>query len=747
VRPEAILPWAVWEFAHPWLSVGFILAAIPILLYLLERRRTPTVDWPAMRFFLGDLERAIRWMELREILLIVLRSAIIALVVLVLMRPLEVRSRSALGAGGGSRGVLILLDNSYSMAGRDGDGHGATRWEAARAAALRIIEGLGSGDLVQVAALSPEPTLLSPAPLSNHEDAKACLREAALAGRSGSIPAGLELAAERAASLPTSGREIYLLTDLQDRGWSLGDAARWSALRGRLDSLRPSPRRVLLQFGSAESVNRAVVSVGTSRQVVGTDRPVEVLARLARFGEASERSVQASLAIDGVGQETRSVALVGGKPAEVRFRHRFTAPGSHRVEVRLEPDLLPEDDLRPMVLDVLDQLPVLIVTGDGAGARPGAASLIDLALAPRAAEGAVPPVLFRPRVAGFEEFTALRGPDLQGYRVVVLDDVPALDPASAARLEDWVRAGGGLLVFAGARAGGSAYDQDLFRSGRGLLPLKLTSLETAAGTEEPSPRLLLSHPALAELGDAAREELSRVRVRRFWRTEAAAGAAIIAELKPGIPYLAEKPFGRGRVLLATSGVDREGSDLAQRPLFVPLVHGLAYHLAERDDHRNVLLGAALEDPLDLQPGETLALTDPAGTTRAVVPAPLPDGGPRTAVSFGTALLPGFYTLKVNGPKGERSVTFAAAIDPLESDLRRVGAEGTRRLAEAGFTIAPGLEEIPASGPALPVTVEHWREPLALVVALVLLEVLLTRSFGRGRAPWRPQPASPVGQKL
>ncbi len=746
-------PLLAWDVADGGIAVGFVLAAVPLILYLLERRRTPVVDWPAMRFFLPDLKRSIRRMRLREAVLILLRSLVLAGLVAALMRPGETRRRPAAERDGGSRGVVILLDNSYSMAARAGGGRGPSRWDAARAAADDVLAGLLPGDLVQVATFAGKPAALTGAPMRSLADARAAVREAALAGGGASVLDALDLAADLARALPVPSREVVLITDLAESGWSPGDEGRLAFVKARLGSLTPAPGVAVLDVGEEDASNRAVVGLELSRPMVGTDRAVEIDARVAQFGDPAPRSLEAVLKVDGEERESRSVQVAEGAPGRVRFRHRFTAAGPHQVEVHLRgsADGLAEDDVRRLAISAEERLAVLIVAGGSGGSREssldGDGDLLDLALAPRARGIPIPEVLFRPTVMGEREFEDIRSADLLGYRVVILADPASLDPAPARLLEDWVRSGGGLLIFAGEKASAPAYNQDLFRGGRGVLPARLAAFEGgpegAGGLRLPG-GMAESHPALAAFGEALRPELGKVQVRRSWRTEAAPpGTTAIAELATGAPFLLEKQLGRGRVVLAASSARLVDSDLPRRPLFVPLVHGLVLHLASAaEDRRSLLLGESLLLGLEgAEPGGTAVVEDPGGASHAV-PIETMAGdsagmGARAALRYGPLGLPGFYAVKVRTRTGERPFVFAADMDPRESNLKRLDPRERERIAGVlGLSLARKAADL-GPGPAGTDRREWWRPILGAVLALLLVEVLVARAFAKGRAPWRP----------
>ena len=77
------LSWTTWQFV---LS-GFACATGPILIHLLNRRRTRTVSWAAMHLLREALAQQQRRLRLRDWLLLLLRTVAILLFAAGLARP------------------------------------------------------------------------------------------------------------------------------------------------------------------------------------------------------------------------------------------------------------------------------------------------------------------------------------------------------------------------------------------------------------------------------------------------------------------------------------------------------------------------------------------------------------------------------------------------------------------------------------------------------------------------------------
>jgi len=106
-------------FLHPLALLGLAAAAIPALLHLLERRTPPEAEFPPLRY-LRDAERqSARRLRLRHLLLLILRTALVAVIVLAAARPILPTGGGG-GSGTGSGAVhaptalAVVLDNSLS---------------------------------------------------------------------------------------------------------------------------------------------------------------------------------------------------------------------------------------------------------------------------------------------------------------------------------------------------------------------------------------------------------------------------------------------------------------------------------------------------------------------------------------------------------------------------------------------------------------------------------------------------------
>ena len=99
------------EFLHPWALAGLVGAAIPLLLHLLARREPPTVVFPAVRYLIATTREHLRRLKLQNLLLLMVRTALIVALVLAAAGPTVARS----GLPSHAASALVLIaDNSPS---------------------------------------------------------------------------------------------------------------------------------------------------------------------------------------------------------------------------------------------------------------------------------------------------------------------------------------------------------------------------------------------------------------------------------------------------------------------------------------------------------------------------------------------------------------------------------------------------------------------------------------------------------
>ena len=289
------------------------LVAAPILIHLLNRIRYRRVRWAAIEFLLTSERRAVRRARLKQILLMTLRTLLLAAALLALLRPVLGGGLARL-FGEGDR-VAILLDASASMSAESASGAAFVRARRQAEDALRSLPRS-----VRTMAGTFADGLETPfrEPLRDRDAVARFVADARRLDAAGDVPAALRAAAERLAKTGKGG-VIWVLTDLRAEGWRAADAGAWEAVRRSLDKAG-GVRVVLSDLDAGTPANFGVDALRLSPAApVAGDAP-KLTATLAYFGKGRGETA-ATLFYDGRKVDARaflkrvSAALeVTGKP-------------------------------------------------------------------------------------------------------------------------------------------------------------------------------------------------------------------------------------------------------------------------------------------------------------------------------------------------------------------------------------------------------------------------------------------------
>ena len=681
-------------FLAPLLAGLAVLGSIPLIIWLLNRSRYKVVRWPALEFLLKTLQKSSRRLQLHELILLLLRTLAVVLMALALSRPsIASGGFELLGLRGGVSAVIIL-DRSLSMAARDGTG---SRLDAAKVRAQDLVAKLPRGSSAALVLLSDVAQAELAEPSQDLVYAAQAIEAAPQSDGGTSIVAGIARAAEILRDIP-GRREIYVVSDMQARGWPQLDDRAWKALADEL--AKPGAPALFLADvgGSPLRDNVQIEAFAADDDLVTTDAPTAFTARIRNRGGAPASEVQVELWAEAEdGQLRKAAGTVLDRletVSEVRLEARLV-PGLRRVQLRLSPDLLPNDDVRQIVVEAVDKVRVLVVDG-AEGARGGGSEFIKAALSPIAvlSAPAAPAVvpgqapaeadnglsdLFRVEVVAA---SALSQIDLAAYQAVVLNDPATPLPGLGDALRAWLSAGRGLILLPGSRAVNTAWNSVLAPVAPAILTGETRDLVDDKGAKGQGLATTgLVHPVVSFFASPANQ--SFLAQPRFWKAHGLtplAGVTSVASFADGKPALLERTIGRGVVLMAAFPSDKTWSDLPLRPAFLMLARRMVQHAALGDRPR---LTVRVHDPLRLVvparlAGARVEATDPHGGRTVLNPEPTADGSAR--VELAETSFAGFYTLS----GAERPWRFAVNPPADESDL------GTLTREEAAARL-PGVQ--------------------------------------------------------
>ncbi|MFH1755706.1 MAG: VWA domain-containing protein, partial [Candidatus Latescibacterota bacterium] len=144
-------------FGLGFLNSGFLIAlgaiALPVVIHLLNRRRVHKVPFSTLAFIYELSRRRMRKVNLRRILILLLRTLAVLFIVFTFAKP-TLRTAAALFLPGAApKSVIIGLDASYSMGV---DWATGTAFTQAKQIAKQVADDAGKNDLVNVVVFSSQ---------------------------------------------------------------------------------------------------------------------------------------------------------------------------------------------------------------------------------------------------------------------------------------------------------------------------------------------------------------------------------------------------------------------------------------------------------------------------------------------------------------------------------------------------------------------------------------------------------------
>jgi len=715
-------------FGNLWMLAWLAAAAAPLLIHLWSRNRHRETPWAAMEFLLTVMRKHSRRIRIQHLLLLAVRTAIIALVVLAVAQPYAEQLGRPFTAGKRTHRVFVV-DRSYSM---DYQPQQASRlFDRAKQLVIGMVRASPQGDGFSLIDMGNPPQVVVGGPAfepSNFIDEVTALKVS---------HAGADLAATlgKVEQVITQGRkshpglvqtQVVVLSDMSRVTWSAAvDANSANAgPRSRLMQIAEMAPLIIIDLGLQDAANLAVTDLHAAEPLATVTQDVTLEAVVRNFSDRSYAQHPVELIVDGTRIRKTSVDLRPRQDTSCRFDYRFLSPGSHQVELALGSDALDVDNHRWLSVLVRSRLRILCVSG-----RPGSTYYVARALDPlRSAQSTI-------QVDEVAE-SELVERSLSDYDCIFLCNVAQLTDQEARLLHSYLQQGGGLVFFLGDQVMADRYNSELGGTDddvASILPARIME-PVPEGVYHFDPREFYDHPVISVFRDREQAGLQTAPVFRYFRLKVPAKSPdvqTVLAFENGDPAIVERTVGRGRSLLVATAPSLDPNNpnpwttLPTWPSFLPLVQELMA--------RSVQSGA---DAFNVQVGQSLGMTVPLNAAGADLVLTPPDEQPRTIRvqadgdsadwSFDEVDTSGMYTAQFGEPVSTTQ-HFAVNVDTRESDLSKIDVSGLPDTLTVE-TDWQSTAEVPAGEITGAASLHKWF--IGAAILLMLFETLLASRFNR-----------------
>ncbi len=249
-----------------WLMLaGLAGVAIPIIIHLLNRRRFDIVDWGAMRFLkVSEITR--RKIFIEELLLMLLRMGLIAILVLAMAAPWAAGPVIEWLGLADNRDVVLIFDGGAPMSYTD-DSDKSLQQKAV-AWSNELLDKLAPGDNIAVLQAREQPVRIVPELISDHRQIRKALEKLPAPAGVCDWSQALEEAQRMLKTSRRPRREIILIGDGRKTGWADESALNgFKRLAPQLKRGDPPPRlwAVTLERPAEPTPNWSLTPLRTGR--------------------------------------------------------------------------------------------------------------------------------------------------------------------------------------------------------------------------------------------------------------------------------------------------------------------------------------------------------------------------------------------------------------------------------------------------------------------------------------------------
>lgn len=542
------------NFLNPSLLIALVAATIPLIIHLLSRRRIKRIPFSTIHFLKKLEKRQMRYLKIRQLLLLILRMAVIVFLVMAFARP-------TLPPGGGSfwsdRGhieAVIILDNSLSLNEVQMTG---SLLEEMRQAFQVLENSFGTGDKISVLqATDPLKVLVQQENFSDDIWRRVHSQIVPTYLRS-DLSRALLQALQILDNSQFANREVYIISDFQSSAWTspVKDALR--------SAVNPKELKIfLLPIPHKNLNNISVDSVQLVNRLIEVEQSLTLRATLTNHSPENFLNSLTSVIFDAKRVGQQNVNLEPSRSKEIQFQLIAPRKGFISGAIETESDAIIEDNRWYFSFFVPSRISVLHLLPESTQE-----SFVPLIIQPAVKRG-----IFDYRRIPASEISQI---NLLNYDVLILEQLTDYPPALGSRVLQFAERGGGVLLIPGSDLNSSSYAQFLKQ-------LQVGQLQELSGI--PGEKRLFRQVSSIDWADPVFEGLFEERKRNFnpfevyadYKVKPSGSARPLIRLSDRTPYLLKREVGKGVVFAFQSPLRLDWTNLPVKGFVVPLMFRLIY---------------------------------------------------------------------------------------------------------------------------------------------------------------------------
>lgn len=545
-------------FLNPVILWGLAAVSIPILIHIFNLKRTKKVEFSTLMFLREIQQTKYRKIKLKQLLILLSRIAFIILLVMMFAKPFETGFLGITGDKPKSS-VLIILDDSFSMQSRDKNGSDI---ENARRKVNETLDALNRGDEVFFTTVSGlnDPDVFKPVKDIQHiKDTLQLIKTGAVTRNINEIIYYAGSILEGAAN---SSKEVYFITD--------GQKQLFTSEEFSFNSSKPGEnyRWNIILTGKRQANNLAIDTVNTVTKIFEKNRPVKIKAVLNNLNNfnAVNKSV---ILTAGTYREEKVIDIPANSTAEAEFIFKpektgFTSGVIELVQNDISDDEISGDNRQNFAVFIPEEIKILLVTGS-----PADAEYIKLVLntSKEITPGTEIATVFK--ITETDQ-NGLLSNDPGKFNSVIIVNKKSFSGVEAAKLNEYVTAGGGVIIYPGQSSDINNYNNELMK----LLDLPYIGEKFTSAQPVKFDNVDMMHPVFEGIFKQGtgnnKLTIESPDIISAYNLQGGKNSVTAVTLTNGTNFMEEYTKGKGRVIMFAVPPDMGWSDFPKKNLFSPV---------------------------------------------------------------------------------------------------------------------------------------------------------------------------------
>lgn len=664
-------------------------SAIPLLIYLFNRRKVRTIPFSSLRFLKMLESQRIRHVRLFQILLILVRTLFILFLVLSFSRPAIMKVFS--GGGSSARATaVLLLDDSYSMQISQGN---ENSYDRAQKYLAEILKSFKDDDQVFILSASADSGLVKPVEISAPDLAK----KFPVKNYSPALCTVFRKAGKIFTEHPNVNKEFYFISDFKIPQSVCRDSLIKNVFSEEI-------KIFLARAGSTQEIqNIGIDTAYVVSQFYEIKKPLTIKVVLHNYS-AQET---ATTAVHLFGANKRLAAqnpeIQAAQSKEVLLNFVPEKAGYQLLHIEIDDDDLLADNRYYLSLNLTEKIKILAVNTTP---LPALQSALQILNAKTAAQ------------IEYTTFSAWQGKNFAAYDIILINDLPNMNAALTSRLQTFLDNNKSIILIPGDILTSKATPAGSLLSGRTIFG-NLQSAAQAGGYFALDDNFL-QKSLFRSVFEKKQARPALPEIYKYYKLSVA-GETIIS-LRNGDPFLQHYSGGKNgkNLYVFASALSREWTKLPLSGVFVPLLQRLFFRAAQTEtEQRPLITGEDFNLFLpDISQHQRYVLNQPNAEPFPVIPKQAEAG---LFFDIKTLAEPGHYSLLEDG-----KTKHVFAVNLSSGELRPPFMDFTKIFPEALNFSKP--EEIKDKIMQSREGSELWLIFLILAFLMLVSEMLLIRKI-------------------